>query len=575
MENKEVASLLGEIAEMLAMDEQSASRFEINAYLKAAATIESLQKPIEEIYKEGGIKALMDLPGIGSGIAKKIEEFIKTGKISKHEELKKKYPIKFSELTSIEGLGPRKILSLYKELNVTDLKSLKKAAEEHKISKLPNFGEKSEAQILENIKLAESGKGRVLLGHALPEAESIIKRLIGSGLVENAVVAGSTRRMKETVGDIDILATSSKSREAMDFFVNMDEVKGIIAKGDTKTTVWLNLGLSCDLRIVEPKSFGAALQYFTGSKEHNIKVRRIAIKNGYKLNEYGLFDKTGKNVASGSEGEIYEKIGMEVMAPEMREDKGEIELALKHKIPNIIGYNDLQGDLHTHTKESDGLNTIEEMAEEAKNKGFEYFATTNHTKSLKIAHGMNERQFADFFRHVDELNSKENFPYILKGAEVDILKDGSLDLERSTLESMDCVVASVHTGFNMTEEEMTKRVIKAIESKMVNIIGHPTGRVIGERDPYKIDVRKVAEAAESSGVALEINSFINRLDLNDEIIHDLSSYKVMFAIDSDAHQKEHFNFLRYGVGIARRGWLSKERVINTLQLKELLAFLGR
>jgi len=231
--------------------------------------------------------------------------------------------------------------------------------------------------------------------------------------------------------------------------------------------------------------------------------------------------------------------------------------------------------LHTHTKESDGLNTIEEMAEEAKNKGFEYFATTNHTKSLKIAHGMNERQFADFFRHVDELNSKENFPYILKGAEVDILKDGSLDLERSTLESMDCVVASVHTGFNMTEEEMTKRIIKAIESKMVNIIGHPTGRVIGERDPYKIDVRKVAEAAESSGVALEINSFINRLDLNDEIIHDLSSYKVMFAIDSDAHQKEHFNFLRYGIGIARRGWLSKERVINTLQLKELLAFLGR
>ncbi|MEM0148134.1 MAG: DNA polymerase/3'-5' exonuclease PolX [Candidatus Micrarchaeaceae archaeon] len=575
MKNKEVARILSEIAYMLAAGEESTSRFEINAYLKAASTIESLQKPIEDIYNEGGIKALMDLPGIGSGIAKKIEEFIKTGKISKHEELKKEYPINFSELTSIEGLGPKKILSLYKELNITDIKSLKKAALEHEISKLPNFGEKSEEQILKNIKLAESSVGRALLGQALPEAESIIKKLVGSRLVENAVVAGSTRRMKETVGDLDILATSNKSKEAMDFFINLDEVKSVIAKGDTKTTVWLNLGISCDLRIVKPESFGAALQYFTGNKEHNIKVRKIAIKKGYKLNEYGLFDKNGNDVASSNEEEVYKKIGMEMMPPEMREDRGEVELALEHKIPPIIGYEDLKGDLHTHTKESDGLNTIEEMAEAAKANGFEYFATTNHTKSLKIAHGMNEKQFADFFKHVDEINGKNAFPYILKGAEVDILKDGSLDLDKKSLESMDCVVASVHTGFNMTEDEITRRVIKAIESKEVNILGHPTGRVIGEREQYKIDIMKVAEAAESNNVALEINSFINRLDLNDELIHDLSSYKIFFAIDSDAHQKEHFKFLRYGIGIARRGWLGKEKVINTLHLKELLAFLGR
>ncbi len=571
--NKQLEEIFEEIADMLSLD-ANASRFEVNAYRNAALTIGSMQEDASAVYAKGGIKALMELPGIGKGIAEKIEEYIKTGHIKKYEMLKKAYPINFKELTSINGLGPKKIAALYSALKVTDLKTLKEAVESHKVRELSGFGAKSEQEIEESISMLEESKGRILLGEALPVAEGIVKKLLESGFVDTAAIAGSTRRMKETVGDIDILATSTDGEKAMDFFSSLDEVGKVMLRGPTKETVWLKIGTTCDLRIVKPESFGAAMQYFTGSKEHNVEVRKIAIKKGYKLNEYGLFQGS-KSIAGDNEEEVYRKIGMQLVPPEMRENKGEIELAKNNEIPSLISYSDLHGDMHTHTKETDGMNTLEEMAEEARLLGHEYFATTNHTKSLKVAHGMDDRQFAEFFKQVDRLNEMHKYPYILKGAEVDILKDGRLDLERKTLESMDCVIASIHSNFSMNEKEMTARIIKAIDSGLVNIIGHPTGRIINERNACQVDLEKIADAAEANNVALEINAFINRLDLNGDSILALKEHKVMFAIGSDAHQRQHMHFLRYGIGMARRGWLEKYKVINTLPLNRLLEFLHR
>lgn len=576
MKNKIIADMFDEMASMLSIDETASSRFEVNAYKKAALTLATLQEPIEEVYANGGIEALMGLPGVGKGLAGKIEEFLKTGRIEKYDLLKKKYPIDFKSLTLIEGLGPKKIVALYRALGVKDLESLKKAIESHKIRSLPGFGEKSEDVLRKGMELLSTSKGRMLLGDALPVAESIVKKLLESGMVEKAMIAGSTRRMRETVGDLDILAISKRGKEVMDFFSSIDDVESIIVKGDTKTTVWLNIGLSCDLRVIKPESFGAALQYFTGNKEHNIKVRKIAIKKGYKLNEYGIFDKRGKILPFTGEESIYKKLDMQYMPPEMREDRGEVELSLEHKIPKLIGLSDIRGDLHTHTKETDGANTIEEMADAAMALKREYFATTNHTKSLRIARGMNENQFREFFKHVDKLNDAlQGRIKILKGAEMDILKDGSLDLDESLLKEMDCVLGAVHSAFNMNEEEMTNRIIKALDSGRIHILAHPTGRVINGREAYPLNLEKVLEAAERNNVIMEINAFPNRLDLSDTNIMLASKYKVLFSIGTDAHRTSHMQFMRYGVGTARRGWLQKKRIVNALPLTDLQKLLSR
>ncbi len=574
MRNKEIADIFNEIADMLSIEDTATSKFEVRAYKNAALTIGTLQEPIEDIYHAGGIEALMKLPGIGRGLAEKIAEYIDHGRIDKHESLKKKYPINFSELTQLEGMGAKRAVLLYKSLGVKDIASLSKAIEAHRIRNLPGFGDKSESQLQESIRLYESGKGRILLGDALPIAESMIDKMLKSGLFKKAVLAGSTRRMRETVGDIDILAISDKPESCMGFFVGMDDVEKPIVKGPTKTTVWLKIGTSCDLRVIKPESFGAAQQYFIGSKEHNIEVRKIAIKKGYKLNEYGLFDSKGRIISSLDEADIYKKLGMEYVPPEMREARGEIELALEHRLPNLVELSDIKGDMHTHTLETDGANTIGEMAEAAIQNGLTYFATTNHTKSLNIAHGMNDRQFAAFFKKVDALNDKlDGKIKILKGAEIDILKNGALDLEAKTIKSMDCPVGAVHSAFNMDRDSMTKRVVRAMDSGMMRIFAHPTGRVINGREGYDIDLERIAEAAERNNVALEINSFPDRLDLNDTNILRLSEYKVLFSIDTDSHRTSHFKFLRYGVGTARRGWLTKGRVLNTRTYSEVMKLL--
>lgn len=576
MENKRLAELFDEIADMLTIKETASSKFEVRAYRKAALTISSLQEPIEDVYEKGGVAALMELPGVGKGIAGKIEEYLKTGRIRKYAELKKTYPIDFTQLTQLEGMGAKRAVLLYKKLRIKNIDDLKKAISSHKIRDLEGFGEKSEQQFEKSIEILGASRGRLLLGTALPAAEDIVKKIKGSGLAKEVFIAGSTRRMRETVGDIDILALSNKPEELMDFFTKLADVQSVISKGPTKTTVWLGMGLSCDLRVIDPKSIGAALQYFTGSKDHNIRVREIAIRKGYKLNEYGLYDRKGKLIESESEDVIYKKLGMQWVPPEMRESRGEIALAQEGRLPEIIGYGDLHGDLHTHTKETDGNASLDEMAEAAIARGLKYIATTNHTKSARIAHGMDDAHFNSFFRKVNELNEKlEGRLTILKGAEIDILKDGSLDLEKKTIQQMDCAIASVHSNFNMGREEMTRRVIKAIESGYIHILGHPTGREIMEREPYEIDLEKVAEAAERSNVILEINSQPSRLDLNDTNIMLVSKYKVMFAIDSDSHSTNDYDFLKYGIGTARRGWLGKERVVNALPLEKAKRVLSK
>jgi DNA polymerase (family 10) len=570
MENKVIADLFEEIAEMLSLDDRPTARFEVRAYQKAAMTIGSLQEPIEGIYRKGGVDGLMALPGIGKGLAGHIEEYLKTGRIKKYEELKKKYPIDMKQLTSIEGIGAKKALALYKSLGVRNIDDLKKAIDAHKIGGLGGFGAKSEELMKRGIALHEASKGRLLLGDALPVAEEMVRLLKDSGLVKDALVAGSARRWRETVGDLDVLALSDKSAEVMELFTSLPEVASVVVKGQTKTTVWLKIGVSADLRVIAPESFPAAVQYFTGSKDHNIGVRTIAVRKGYKLNEYGLFDRKDKPIAVKSEEGIYEKLGMQYMPPEMREGRGEIKLAQERKIPKLVELKDLQGDLHVHTRGEGVTDTLEEMAQAATGIGLRYMASTNHTKSLSVEKGMNDAQFLELFKKVDKFNDTLDGFRVLKGAEVDILKDGRLDLENSTLKEMDCVIASVHSRFDMKEGEMTARIIRALDTGMVHVLGHPTGRIINTREAYALNLEKVFEAAERNNVALEINSFPDRLDLNDTNIMKASSYKVKFTIDSDSHRTTHFADLRYGIGTARRGWLTKGRVANTLGVEELL-----
>ncbi|MGC8676470.1 MAG: DNA polymerase/3'-5' exonuclease PolX [Candidatus Micrarchaeia archaeon] len=574
MDNSKIAEIFEEIADMLELDPK-ANRFEPLAYRKAALTIATLQQDIADIYANEGIDGLTKLSGVGKTIAERIEEYIKTGRIKKYEELKAKFPVDFASLTRIQGMGAKKAFKLYQALGIKSIDDLKKAIEQHEIRKLPGFGEKSEEELAKGIALLEESKGRMLLGTALPEAESLISKLKNSGLVEKAILCGSTRRMRETVGDLDILLISQKSQQVMDFVTKLPETERVIVKGPTKTTVWLKIGLSCDFRVIEPESFGAAVQYFTGSKNHNIKVREIAIKKGYKLNEYGLFDRNNRNVVAGKdEKAIYDVLGLEYVEPEMREDRGEVELSIKHELPKLVRLEDIKGDLHTHTNHTDGANTLEEMVKAAIALGRQYIGNSDHSKSEHVARGMDDAGFEKIFQEVDEINDKYKGKItVLKSGEVDILKDGSLDLKDKTLEKMDYVIGAVHTNTNMSKDDMTARIVKALRSGHVNVLAHPTDRLINEREPINVDLDKVFEVAAENNVIMEINAFPSRLDLNDENILKARRYGVKFEIGTDSHRTSHLEFMRYGIGTAKRGWLTKDDVINTYPLNKLLKIL--
>jgi DNA polymerase (family 10) len=547
--------------------------FKPQAYEKAANVIDGLEEKVELVYQKGGIKALEDIPGVGVSMAEKIEEIIKTGKMKYYEELKKKYPINLDELGAIEGLGPKSLFKLYKKLGVKNLKDLEVVAKSGKISRLENFGEKSEENILKGIAFAKKGSGRFVLGFIMPEIRAIVSRLQKLKEVERLEVAGSTRRMKETIGDVDILIISKKPKPVMDYFVSMPEVSQIHAKGQTKSSVKLDNGLDVDLRVVSEGSYGSALAYFTGSKDHNIALREIAIKKGLKLNEYGLW-REEKRVAGKTEEEIYKALGLDYIEPEMRENTGEIEAARGHKLPELISYGDILGDLQVQTDWSDGENSIEEMARVAVKRGLKYIAITDHTHSLAIAHGLDDKTIQKQWIEIDKIQKKfGNQIKILKGTECDILRDGSLDLSDKTLSKLDVVGVSVHSYFNLSREEQTERIKKAMRNSNVDIIFHPTGRIIKKREPYDVDVQELLREAVKTKTIMEIDAFPDRLDLKDEYIKKGIELGVKFSIDSDSHSLAHFSFLEYGVAQARRGWAEKSDIINVWPLDKMLKLL--
>lgn len=577
MINNQIAKILREIAAYLDM---SGVAFKPRAYEKAAYAIDGLEEDIRDIYKKGGLKALENIPGVGESIGEKIEEYLKTGKIKYYEKLRKKMPVDLENLLTIEGLGPKMIKKLYNKLKVKTIEDLEKAATNHKIRKLEGFGEKTEENILKGIEFFKKSKGRFILGFVYPLIKEIEDRLKNLKEIEKIVVGGSVRRMKETIGDADFLAVSKNPSKVMDFFVSMPEVINVYEKGLTKSSVRLNNGLDIDIRVIEKESFGAALQYFTGNKDHNIVVRKMAQKMGLKLNEYGLFEGK-KYIAGKTEEEIYKVLGLDYMEPELRENVGEIEAARNHKLPKIIGYDALCGDLQIQTNWTDGSNSIEEMAQEAQKLGLEYIAVTDHTKSLAMTGGSDEKKLLKQMEYIKKVNSKFNPPAggrkskfkILAGAEVNILKDGSLDIKDEVLKKLDIVGAAIHSHFNLSKKEQTKRLIKAMENKNVDIIFHPTGRVIKQRDPYELDIDEVIKAAKKTGTILEIDAYPDRLDLKDEYIRKAIDAGVKLAINSDAHSTKHIHYLHFGIAQARRGWATKNDIINAWPLEKMLKFL--
>ncbi len=576
LENFEIAKILREISEYL---EMQSVPFKPQAYSKAASSIEEMDTPLFDLYKSGGLKSLEGISGIGVSIAEKIEELLKTGHSKYYEELKKKTPVDLSSLTSVEGIGSKSIRKLYEELRIRNLADLEKASREGKIRKLSGFGVKSEENILKSIEFLKQGGQRFVLGFVYPQIEVIVERLKKIKGVEKISVAGSSRRMKETIGDLDILIVSENSGPVMDFFVTMPEVQQVLAHGETKSMVRLKNGMDADLRVVPKKSFGAALNYFTGSKEHNVALREIAIKKGYKLNEYGLFQMRGeseKQIAGETEEEIYNALEMDYIEPEMRENLGEIELAQKHQLPELIGYNDLKGDLQIQTNWTDGAHSIEEMALAAKNIGLEYIVITDHTKSLAMTGGADEKKLLRQMTEIDKLNKKFGAKFkILKGAEVNILKDGSLDIDDAVLAKLDVAAAAVHSNFNMSREEMTKRICRAMENSNIDIIFHPTGRVLLKRPAYELDIDEIIRVAKKTGTCLEIDAFPDRLDLKDTYAKKAIEAGVKLVIDSDAHSASHLQYLRFGIAQARRAWATKKDIINSHSWPEMLKLLKR
>ncbi|VVB86349.1 phosphatase YcdX [uncultured archaeon] len=559
MRNSEVARLLYDISELLEI--KGENTFKIRAYSKAARAIEGSTGDIEKIAEE---KRLKQIPGVGEKIAEKIEEYLATGKLGFYEELKKQVPGELHELLKIPGIGPKTLQFLYSELEIKTVEELERAAREHRLRRLTRFGETKEENILRAIERYKQRSTRIPLGTALPLAKEIAEALKKSGFVENIEPAGSLRRRKETVGDIDILATSKDPEAAIEAFVNLPMVKDVLGKGSTKATIVTREAIQVDLRIVERKSFGTSLQYFTGSKEHNIKLRDIARQKGLKLSEYDLEEvSTGRRIYCESDDEVYETLGLLPIPPEIREDAGEIEASLEGKLPRLVEPGDIKGDFHVHTDWSEGTNTIPEMVEAARKLGYEYIAVTDHSRAIGITNGLDEERMVAQIDEIRKLN--DNLPdfHIFTGTEVDIKSDSSLDFPDSILRQIDVVVAALHTGQRQTRREITGRLITAMENENVDIIAHPTGRIIGEREAYDVDIDALLDAAASTGTALEINAYPGRLDLSDVNARKAKSKGVVLSIGTDAHNMGHLGFMEFGVNVARMGWLEKGDVMNT------------
>lgn len=569
MKNRLVAEKLRELGDLL---EARDVEWKPRAYRRGADVVESLDSDVADLDEEG----LMELPGVGESIASKIREIVDTGELGELRELKEELPIAVEELTAVEGVGPKTARKLYEELGVKDLEELEAAAREHRIRELEGFGERSEEKILGGIDFAKRAREREFLGHVLPVARGIEAFLGSLDATERVDIAGSIRRRKETIGDVDVLATSSDPGEVNEAFVSMRDVAEVLQQGETRSSVRLEDGLEVDLRIVDDGSYGSALMYFTGSKEHNVEVRSRSIELGYKLNEYGLFGESeDRRVAGSSEDEVYAELDMDYVAPELRENRGEVEASVERRLPDLLGYGETRGDLHVHTDRSDGSNTAEEVARAARERGWEYVCISDHTGEVAITTGQDEESLMEQRDLLRELDGEIGGVKILSGVEVDVLKDGTLDIGAEVLQELDCVTASVHSGFDMSEEEMTRRIVSALENYPVHVLGHPTGRKIHERAAYSVDLGRVLDVARREEVAMEVNSFPERLDLRDVDVKEAVERGVKLAVNTDSHEVSHMGNMEFGEATARRGWATADDVLNAWPLAELREWLRR
>jgi DNA polymerase (family 10) len=572
MENRTIADVFTEIADILEI--QGENPFRVRSYRNSARTIADMSQSVEALFRAG--ENLEEIPGIGKSISEKIRELLTTGKSHSLEELRSQIPRGLTELLKLEGLGPKKVKVLYDELNVDSIDRLEKSAQAGRLRDLAGMGIKTEEKILKSIKHYRAGMGRFKLSVGFQYAEALLRHLKGVPGVKRLDPAGSFRRRRETIGDLDILAICGKGCKVMDRFTGYGDVAEVLARGETKSSVRLKCGLQVDLRVLEEGSYGAALHYFTGSKAHNVAIRERAKEKGLKVSEYGVFRaKDEKRLSGAEEADVFKAVGLSPIPPELREDRGEIQAAEKGKLPRLIEPSDIRGDLQMHTTASDGKNSILEMARKAKEMGYAYIAITDHSKAVRVAGGMDEKQLAKHLKEIEKADGQISGVRILKGVEVDILPDGSLDLKDDILKECDVVLASVHSRFNMEEEEMTRRVIKAIKNPNVKILAHPTGRLILEREPFKINLQAVVKAALDQGVVMEINAYPDRLDLKDVDARMARDLGARLAINTDAHSVMQLELMKFGVFTARRGWIEAKDVINTLPLQGLLKTLRR
>lgn len=570
VQNADVAELFNRLADLLEIE--GANPFRIRAYRNAARTLDELPKSVRVLIAEG--KDLAELPGIGKDLAQKIAEVVETGRLEALDRAERRTPRALVELVALPGLGPKRVRELYERLKIRSLEDLGRALRAGKLRKLPGFGVKTEEKILRALERHRGEEKRTRLAAAEPVAEALCAYLEGISGIEKTAIAGSYRRRRETVGDLDILVAAKPGAGVMDRVVAFEDVTEVAAKGETRATVYLRNGLQVDVRVVPEESYGAALHYFTGSKAHNIAIRKIGVAKGLKVNEYGVFEGR-KRIAGRTEEEVYRAVGLPFIPPELREDRGEIEAARKKRLPRLVEAGDIRGDLHAHTEATDGRDSIEAMAKAAKAKGYAYLAITDHTRHVTVANGLDARRLGHELAAIDRLNAKLAGIRILKSAEVDILSDGSLDLPDSILDELDFTVCSVHYRFDLPAKNQTDRILKAMDNPRFNILGHPSGRLIGRREPYGLELERLIEGARARGCFFELNAQPDRLDLNDVACKMAKEMGVMVSIATDAHSTAQLDFMRFGVDQARRGWLEPKDVLNARPWSELKRLLKR
>jgi DNA polymerase (family 10) len=571
MKQHEIAGLFTRMADLL--EYRGDNPFRIRAYRRAAQNLESFSGDLERLAQEG---QLQTLSGIGPDLAQKIAEYLSTGAIGALDRLQRSVPKGVMELLEVPGVGPKTAKVLTDRLRISSVAELEKAAKAHRLRGLPGFQETKEQNLLKGIEIVKKGRERMHLGIAMPLANQLLALLGRAPGVERVSTAGSLRRMKETIGDLDLLAASTKPARAMEALCRSPFCARILASGETKSSILTPDGVQVDLRVVDPDSFGAALQYFTGSKEHNVRLRELAVRQGLKVNEYGVFRvKTGRRVAGREEADVYRALGLPWIPPELREDQGELDAAKGGTLPALVEPSDIRGDFHIHTNWSDGSDSLEAVAAALSARGYAYAAICDHSRSLKVAHGMSIQRLRQQMAKIRAWNARSKRLRLLMGSEVDILSDGSMDYPDHVLAELDFVVGSIHSGFSQSESMLTRRLVTAMRNPYVTLIAHPTGRLMGQREPYAVDLEAVFKSAKATGTALELNAYPRRLDLCDTAARRANALGVMLAVSTDTHSLDQLDQMAIGVGVARRAWIAPERLLNCRSLKELLTWIAR